>query len=62
MPNIEKTSRQQHHPILLWTALALSLICNAGLSITGFSTVVSVVFGVLAVLCGIGLVVHYRNR
>ena len=61
MTNIEKTSTK-HHPVLLWTALVASGICNAGLSITGMSTIAGVAFGVLTLLCGIGLVVHYRTR
>jgi hypothetical protein len=61
MTNNVKTSQKQH-PIVLWSALVVSATCNAAMSIAGSNIAVSVVFGVLALLCGIGLVVHYRSR
>ncbi|WP_089951615.1 hypothetical protein [Lentzea xinjiangensis] len=59
--NIATNSRNRRHRTLLWTALALSALCNAGTSIAGLG-IVSIVFGVLTLLCGAGLVVHYRWR
>ncbi|HWO59173.1 MAG TPA: hypothetical protein VNO31_03905 [Umezawaea sp.] len=59
MPNTTKTSRK--HPVLLWIALVISATCNAVTSLAGLSTVVSVAFGVLTLICVIGLVVRYRS-
>ncbi|HUQ61579.1 hypothetical protein [Lentzea sp.] len=47
---------------LLWTGLVLSALINAVVQTTGISTVVGIAFGVLALLFGAGLVVHYRKR
>jgi hypothetical protein len=58
MTNIATNSRTR---TLLWTALVVSALGNAGTSLAGFSIVVSVAFGVLTLLCGVGLIAHYRR-
>jgi hypothetical protein len=62
MTNIATNASKQRQRVLLWTALLVSAICNAGTSIAGVGTVVSVTFGVLTLLCGAGLIAHYRQR
>ncbi len=62
MTNNGTTSRNHLHRVLLWIALAVSVTCNAVTSIMGLGMVVSVPFGVLALVCGLGLVAHYRKR
>ena len=47
---------------LLWTGLVLSALVNAAVQTAGISTVLGIVFGVLTLLFGAGLVVNYRKR
>ncbi|MET9230081.1 hypothetical protein [Lentzea sp. NPDC003310] len=50
------------HPALLWTALVLSALANAGMSFVAAGGVIHIVFGVLTLAFGAGLVAHYRRR
>ncbi|HEX7301779.1 hypothetical protein [Lentzea sp.] len=62
MTNNEITTGNSRTRALLWTGLALSAAVNAAVQTTGVSTVVGIVFGVLALVFGAGLVVHYRKH
>ena len=62
MTNNGTTSRKQLHRVLLWAALVVSGTCNAVTSIAGLGTAVSVVFGVLTVICAVGLFINYRRN
>lgn len=56
--NVETKSR----PALLWTALVVSALGNATMSFINGGGAVHIATGVLTLLCGAGLVAHYRRR
>lgn len=57
--NIASDSRTR---ALLWTGLVLSALVNAAVQTSGISTVLGIVFGLLTLLFGAGLVMNYRKR
>ncbi|NGY62464.1 hypothetical protein G7043_26420 [Lentzea sp. NEAU-D13] len=51
-----------HRRALLWSALVVSAVANAGTSIAGLSPYISIAFGALTFMFGMALFVERRQK